>query len=390
MALLDAGMEAFSSSRLFDDYDDSTNWLESAIKTHFTDNKHDIWQGGAASAAAEPAQPAQQQPAWPAQSACDGYTGSSSGSSTASASPSRMQSDMLDVMDICGDFEMPACNLDLPDCFDDLPELPCEAEAAFTSPASIRADVMFSSSLGRPSRNRDNSLTLSECADSLFKDLDILGASPNSGNGLNAFFDTPMASENEEGEGSDTEQEEEEIEVVDNKTIVANNTTYYVSGGGGGKKKGVKAGKSLLRKNHKRAPPIENYTGDRPRPSASILESAQLDHCYSSTTPPPPPPEELTGALSGSAQTPLTPTASSDDECERQGRGMGRQSLLGKRKYPGAEPDSSMDDGELKFKFRMKFGSSYSPDRRRGHGPAEDHVMLQPVEEEEIGSTQQR
>ena len=45
-----------------------------------------------------------------------------------------------------------------------------------------------------------------------------------------------------------------------------------------------------------------------------------------------------------------------------------------------------MDDGELKFKFRMKFGSSYSPDRRRG--PAEDHIKVEPVEEETAASQQ--
>jgi len=43
-----------------------------------------------------------------------------------------------------------------------------------------------------------------------------------------------------------------------------------------------------------------------------------------------------------------------------------------------------MDDGELKFKFGMKFGSSYSPDRRRGKGKGipEDH--------EETAASQQR
>merc|ERR1719245_2796195 len=44
---------------------------------------------------------------------------------------------------------------------------------------------------------------------------------------------------------------------------------------------------------------------------------------------------------------------------------------------------AGMDDGELKFKFRMKFGSSYSPDRRRGKG---DHIKG----EDETAASQQR
>merc|ERR1719322_900898 len=175
-----------------------------------------------------------------------------------------------------------------------------------------------------------------------------------------------MASEAGSSDNSDQE-EEEEVEVVDNKTIVANNTTYYVSG----KKssKSSKGGKSLLRKNHNKA----SYN-ERPRPSTSILESAQLDHCYYSTQPP----LEVEATHVGSAGTPLTPTASSDDECERQGR---PRSLLGKRKLMAEA--ASMDDGELKFKFRMKFGSSYSPDRRRGKG---DHIKG----EDETAASQQR
>merc|ERR1719322_1234465 len=175
-----------------------------------------------------------------------------------------------------------------------------------------------------------------------------------------------MASEAGSSDNSDQE-EEEEVEVVDNKTIVANNTTYYVSG----KKssKSSKGGKSLLRKNHNKA----SYN-ERPRPSTSILESAQLDHCYYSTQPP----LEVEATHVGSAGTPLTPTASSDDECERQGR---PRSLLGKRKHMAEA--AGMDDGELKFKFRMKFGSSYSPDRRRGKG---DHIKG----EDETAASQQR
>ena len=396
MALLDAGMEAFSSSRLFDDDYEDSSWLETAIKTEsngiLDDIKveHDIWQGGAA--AAEPAQqPAAAEPAWPAGSALGSYSGgsdsySSSGSSTASASPSRMQSDMLDMM---GDLDMPACALDLPDCFSGLGGLPELPEDAAFNPDSVRADVMFSSSLSfldKPPRNRDNSLTLSECADSLFKDLDILGTSPNSSNNLNAFFDTPMASE---CGSDDTDQEEEEIEVVDNKTIVSNNTTYYVSGSGSKKAVKAGAGRSLLRKNHKKAAP-EGCYNDRPRPSTSILESAQLDHCYSTATPPPEEEDDEAGmiphgALAGSAQTPLTPTASSDDEYER-GRHGSRQSLLGKRKHSETS-SASMDDGELKFKFRMKFGSSYSPQRR---GPGGEGDFTQEPLEEDTAATQQR
>merc|ERR1719229_83248 len=153
-------------------------------------------------------------PAWPAQPACEGYSGSSSGSSTASASPSRMQADMLDdMMDLADLGDMP-CDLELPDCFSGLNGLPDDtAEDAFDPDSAMHgADVMFSSSLSfnRPNRNRDNSLTLSECADSLFKELDILGTSPNSSNNLlsNAFFDTPMASEAGSSDNSDQEEEE--------------------------------------------------------------------------------------------------------------------------------------------------------------------------------------
>merc|ERR1719188_354735 len=285
-------------------------------------------------------------PAWPAQPACEGYSGSSSG--TASASPSRMQADMLDdMMDLADLGDMP-CDLELPDCFSGLNGIPDTVTDTFDPDTAMHgADVMFSSSLSfnKPNRNRDNSLTLSECADSLFKELDILGTSPNSSNnGCNAaFFDTPMASEAGSSDNSDREEEEEEVEVVDNKTI--------------------------LRKNHNKA----SYN-ERPRPSTSILESAQLDHCYYSTQPP----LEVEATHVGSAGTPLTPTASSDDECERQGR---PRSLLGKRKHMAEA--ASMDDGELKFKFRMKFGSSYSPDRRRGKG---DHNKG----EDETAASQQR
>jgi len=286
-----------------------------------------------------------------------------------------------------GDLDMPSCALDLPDCFSGLgglPDLPEDSEA-ITADSLRGADVMFSSSLSfldnKAPRNRDNSLTLSECADSLFKDLDILGTSPNSSNNLNAFFDTPMASEC----GSDTDQEEEEeIEVVDNKTIVSNNTTYYVSGSKKSQGKvGSRAGRSLLRKNNKKTAPSASYT-DRPGPSSSILESAQLDHCYSSQTPPP---EEESTIPHGHnslttdrhSHTPLTPTASSDDEYERGRQGC-RQSLLGKRKH--SESVSGMDDGELKFKFRMKFGSSYSP-QRRGLSEGGDITVESDYEEEE-------
>ena len=384
MALLDAGMEDFGGT--FGDFSDAAaaNWLDAAIQN--TENEYDIkveqdiWQAqiGAAPlapAAAQPALPppmeqAADPPAWPAQPACDGYSGSSSGSSTASASPSRMQADMLDdMMDLSDLGDMP-CDLELPDCFSGLNSIPDTVDTFDPDTAMHGADVMFSSSLSfnKPNRNRDNSLTLSECADSLFKELDILGTSPNSSNNLlsNAFFDTPMASEAGSSDNSDQE-EEEEVEVVDNKTIVANNTTYYVSG----KKssKSSKGGKSLLRKNNK-----ASYN-ERPRPSTSILESAQLDHCYYSTQPP----LEVEATNIGSAGTPLTPTASSDDECERQGR---PRSLLGKRKHIN-EANNGMDDGELKFKFRMKFGSSYSPDRRRGKG---DHIKG----EDETAASQQR
>ena len=391
MALLDAGMEDFGGT--FGDFSDASaaNWLDAAIQNHTESNEYDsikveqdIWQaqiGGAAPLAAAASQPAlpppmeqaSAPPAWPAQPACEGYSGSSSGSSTASASPSRMQADMLDdMMDLADLGDMP-CDLELPDCFSGLNGIPDTVTDTFDPDTAMHgADVMFSSSLSfnKPNRNRDNSLTLSECADSLFKELDILGTSPNSSNNLlsNAFFDTPMASEAGSSDNSDQEEEEEEVEVVDNKTIVANNTTYYVSG----KKssKSSKGGKSLLRKNnHNKA----SYN-ERPRPSTSILESAQLDHCYYSTQPP----LEVEATHVGSAGTPLTPTASSDDECERQGR---PRSLLGKRKHMAEA--ASMDDGELKFKFRMKFGSSYSPDRRRGKG---DHNKG----EDETAASQQR
>ena len=396
MALLDAGMEDFGGT--FGDFSDAAaaNWLDAAIQN--TENEYDIkveqdiWQAqiGAAPLAAAASQPAlpppmeqaSAPPAWPAQPACEGYSGSSSGSSTASASPSRMQADMLDdMMDLSDLGDMP-CDLELPDCFSGLNGLSDNDTAATFDPDSAMhgADVMFSSSLSfnKPNRNRDNSLTLSECADSLFKELDILGTSPNSSNNLlsNAFFDTPMASEAGSSDNSDQE-EEEEVEVVDNKTIVANNTTYYVSGC---KKSGSKAktgGKSLLRKNNHINNHKAGYSSERPRPSTSILESAQLDHCYYSTAAAP---SEVEATHVGSAGTPLTPTASSDDESERQGR---PRSLLGKRKHINEASNAGMDDGELKFKFRMKFGSSYSPDRRRGKG---DHVKG----EDETAASQQR
>ena len=421
MALLNAanpiGMEDFKTESLFDDYneDDVTDWLDRAIDgaahadaAGFLDDikvEHDIWQGAAAADAGEPAQLPAAQPqlppadpacfGWPAQSAATGTDySSSSGSSTASASPSRMQSDMLDVMGDFGDFSAggDAFGLDLEPALPAALALPVDPAGCLDT---VRADVMLSSSLSfldRPAggRNRDNSLTLSECADSLFKDLDILGTSPNSNNSLNAFFDTPMASEC----GSDPEatEDETEIEVVDNRaaaTLTANNTTYYVTSS---KKSaaGIRAGRSLLRKNHK-------YTSDRPRPSSSILESAQLDHCYSFNQPP------MTNVPHGASRGsnnhglgqghggPLTPTASSDDECERRAAaaGAGRQSLLGKRKHAAAaavadQQQRHLDDGELKFKFRMKFGSSYSPQRRgkRGMAEATDQTQQQTAAEQ--------
>ena len=149
-------------------------------------------------------------------------------------------------------------------------------------------------------------------------------------------------------------------------TLTANNTTYYVTSKKSATAAGIRAGRSLLRKNHK-------YTSERPRPSASILESVQYDHCYSYNQPPANVPH---GASRGSNNHglgghggPLTPTASSDDECER--RAAGRQSLLGKRKHAAAAGADQHSDGELKFKFRMKFGSSYSPQRRGKRGMAE-------------------
>jgi hypothetical protein len=421
MALLDASnMEHLKTENLFDDYQcvgDATEWLENAINDETVSEDgmldikvHDIWQGAlmpsSASSAAAAGLAAQAGGAcpdaadlagmdWAAYTAlAPGSVCSSSGSSTASASP-RSSDEAIDadfasmMMNGGGDF----ADFDLPDVDSDsmaddmaiLSDLGLETASAMTSgmmseSSAIRDDLMLSSTLsfldsGNTSRQRNISLTLSECADNLFKELDLLGTSPNSASSILSCFETPLPSE-----GSDPEatEDEEEIEVVDNSDSKHSSSNKLMTHSSSAvtqisKKSShhhyrhhhVQAGRSLLRKNHKRIPSEASATTyEQPRPSTSILESTQLDHCYYATSEIPSSSPAMHGASKNSNGL-LTPNESSDDDDRLTSRSSktNPNSLLGKRKH---EDGSSSNDSatSLKFKFRMKFGSSYSPQRR--------------------------
>ncbi|XP_059088254.1 N-myc protein-like [Tigriopus californicus] len=251
---------------------------------------------------------------------------------------------------------------------------------------AIKADLMWSSTVSNHKRNRDVSLTLSECAEALFKDVDLLGSSPP------LIGISPHNVLGVKTEASDSDHEDEEIDVVSDDS--ASTVSAYSTGSSfsptsststysrstirpaSGKVApapsrpfNVKAGRSLLRNRQQ-----PQATMPAPRPSVTghpiVIDHMNGDHCYFQVRPPVSP---------ASNNGILTPNESSDDEDQilRMEHGTvlqrGQKRKLSPSRLPhqtGANNTSSNNRSRtnsmsenVKFKFRMKFQSN-SPQRR--------------------------
>lgn len=256
---------------------------------------------------------------------------------------------------------------------------------------ALKADLMWSSTVSNHKRNRDVSLTLSECAEALFKDVDLLGSSPP----LIGISPHNVLGVKTEVVG-DSDHEDEEIDVVSDdsaSTVSAYSTgssfsstsstsTYSrstirpasgkVAPAVPSRPFNVKAGRSLLRNRQQPQAPLPAA----PRPSVVgqpiVIDHMNGDHCYFQVRPPVSP---------ASNNGILTPNESSDDEDQtlrmEQGSTVlhrGQKRKLSPSRLPhqtGATNSSSTNNRSrtnstsenVKFKFRMKFQSN-SPQRR--------------------------
>ena len=256
-----------------------------------------------------------------------------------------------------------------------------------------KADLMWSSTLTfldkNDRRKRNVSLTLSECAESLFKDLDILGPSSK----CLDHIDTPLPSE------TDEEATDEEIDVVSDDGQEASNSsstptsTHNASSGGFGSRNKhsssssyhqIQAGRSLLRKHHypqqqqQQQQHPHNKQQQQQQPKAqplNVIDHSLGDHCYFLTERP-----EETNAYGngGGILTPNETSSSSSDDDEgfrrkkfqRSSGSNNTTSTAGngnsKRRIHHRSGSRGNSCENVKFKFRMKFKSN-SPQRSSHH-----------------------
>ncbi len=235
---------------------------------------------------------------------------------------------------------------------------------------TIKSDCMWSSSLdfltegvssvGR--RRRDVSLTLSECAESLFKDLkdyDLLGgaagtsASSTSRAGL-SLGSSPGVQSMLKSYMENPDDEEEEIDVVSDcdsrstssSTISAASYKHQFGKGGkvvvvsrSGERRTVRAGESLLRSNRMMAQQQQQQQAKQQQQQQqqqqlqqqqqqvskqTILDSMNADHCYFATAEPQPQQQQQQQPPSAANNTEglLTPNESSDDEDQNNSKTM--------------------------------------------------------------------
>eukprot|EP00095_Tigriopus_kingsejongensis_P012115 snap_masked-scaffold97_size377342-processed-gene-1.12 protein:Tk12115 transcript:snap_masked-scaffold97_size377342-processed-gene-1.12-mRNA-1 annotation:"unnamed protein product" len=215
---------------------------------------------------------------------------------------------------------------------------------------TVKADLMWSSTVSgharrHGQRHRDVSLTLSECAEALFKDVDLLGSSPP----LIGISPESALGLKVADQASTTDMEEdEEVDVVSDDN--ASTVSAYSSGSNSQRSSprafNVQAGRSLLRS---RQPPSSVPLTPTPGDGPSLIDHMNGDHCYFQVRPPVSP--STNGGI-------LTPSESSDDEELAHKMGVTQT-----RHSTGVRSRTASVSDNVKFKFRMKF-QSHSPQRR--------------------------
>ena len=294
-----------------------------------------------------------------------------------------------------------------------------EDASGSSSEAEVKADLMWSSTtpnvMALEGRDRKVSLTLSECAESLFKDVDLLGSSPPM-TGVNpGMVNNQMARSLQRNHSLDQDNvSDEEIDVVsdDNASTISacstgsNNSSFYnyrnnatnnISGKTGPTAinnynktsstaarqfQNVQAGRSLLRKNVNNQQVATSHNNSNRTVSSSatisqpIIDHMLSDHCYFQVRP--------QGAPVSPA-APLTPNESSEDEEALLGSRTAVSASRGqKRRLSPGDPNElphcprprlSSASENVKFKFRMKFKPQGSPARgSAGVPPVRSHT----------------
>ena len=318
----------------------------------------------------------------------------------------------------------------------------------FEGLGDIKADIMFSSTMedmfgsaaasaraarSNKRRNRDVSVTLSECAEGMLalKDMELLldgtdgkdpkyGVSPTFGNSF-TFMDTPLASEESDAEtdnneSSSSDEDDEEIDVVSEEVASSSRTRVHTP-----KRKAngqhvttppakkattvarppIKAGRSLLKARQVPAT-IPAVSSQAPKPKLAVETASQPsidhfngDHSYFLARPTPIS-TDLGSSHSQGAGV-LTPSESGEDtdnngytsstsvggyhhgyntlaspaEVDKNKIVAAVQALA--QKAPRGRQDSGASDG-VKFRFKMRFKSN-SPQRASQVHREQGHVQ---------------
>lgn len=271
------------------------------------------------------------------------------------------------------------------------------------SEEALKADLMWSSTtvhLEQKRRNRDISMTLSECAESLFDGVDLLGSSPPMVGVAPAQVNNQLVTSvmRDSVDDDENEQSDEEIDVVSDNasttsTVSACSTGSNQSSSYSGRHaantpqkyagfrtsstaarhyQSVQAGRSLLRNRQHMNNQQVNIPG-KTRPSLvgqqpgngftegrTVIDHMMGDHCYYQVRPPVSP-------------NPLTPVETSEDDedllngrTSLNGRGLKRKMEQGQTSAHNPRSRTSSTSENIKFKFRMNFHSNSPSGRQAG------------------------
>ena len=252
----------------------------------------------------------------------------------------------------------------------------------------ILSDCMWSSALNfldsvrnQPGRNREDSLTLSECAESLFKDIKDIDNILKFNNGDLKIDDDQITQHSLE------EDEDLEIDVVsdcDSMTSTSTSSSTLTSSSTGSilKRKPMnqptikhKPGQSLLTKNHRqqRNPrsllrsnrvdpkvkgkvlPEQQSIGHPEPPSQTLIDHMNGDHCYFQR-------------VMTSTPTPIPGLVTPNDSCsEAEEEENVKQQTEWRKLNSGVQHPNS-----VKFKFRMKFkaGKGQNEEQDKARAPS--------------------